>query len=363
MMTLAQIILSIAVMFGSSFSTLDINRSKGCTAPLLLPDKPFLVIWNHPTSSCKAKGIDLNFEEWGIVDNSKDAFIGEQIALFYDLGQYPRFSDSRIVNGGIPQLGNLTYHLQKVDTDLNSIIPSASFSGLGVIDFESWRPLYYLNFDSLRIYQQKSLELAKQKFPGYNSTQLLHEAVEEFDEAARLFIETTLQKVSDLRQSGRWGYYGYPRCWDTYCNSSTVGVNDQMSWIYNLSSGLYPSIYFSAGRPENVTANYVRNIILETLRVKSKWSPQDAAILPYAYIQNGPYSFFTETYLSYSIQEPANMGSSGVVLWGSSRNIQDKNECIALQEYLNNTLGPFALQVTNFFANCSQQLCQVMVDV
>lgn len=52
------------------------------------------------------------------------------------------------------------------------------------------------------------------------------------------------------------------------------------------------------------------------------------------------------------------MGSSGVVLWGSSSYMSARNECLALQKYINNTLGPFVLEVTNFFSNCTQQLCQ-----
>lgn len=83
------------------------------------------------------------------------------------------------------KLGNLSKHLQQVNLDINNNIPSPAFSGLSVVDFESWRPLFSLNFDALRIYQQKSIELAKQKFPLYNQSQILQEATKEFEQAAK----------------------------------------------------------------------------------------------------------------------------------------------------------------------------------
>lgn len=73
------------------------------------------------------------------------------------------------------------------------------------------------------------------------------------------------------------------------------------------------------------------------------------------------YFLFSPTFyqidLSYAIQQPANMGVSGVVLWGSTYDAMAKNECLILQDYIKNTLGPYCLGLTNFFGNCSQILC------
>ena len=51
------------------------------------------------------------------------------------------------------------------------------------------------------------------------------------------------------------------------------------------------------------------------------------------------------------------MGSAGVVLWGSSNSMRARNECVVLQNYIHNTLGPYVINITNFFGNCSEQLC------
>ena len=49
-----------------------------------------------------------------------------------------------------------------------------------------------------------------------------------FNFSYRPYIEDSLKTVTALRPSGQWGYYGYPRCWDTNCNSSTISINDRL---------------------------------------------------------------------------------------------------------------------------------------
>ncbi|CAL1539504.1 unnamed protein product [Lymnaea stagnalis] len=345
------------LVFLSYLSVITTEKHAGCSAPLVLPNTPFYVVWNHPSGACEARGQHLNFEKWGIIDNNKDNFIGDQISLFYNLGIWPRFSGNLSINGGIPQLANLTNHLNKAQTDIKTILPDRNFSGLAVIDFESWRPIFALNFDSLSIYQRKSLELAKEKFPDYDKDALLKEATKEFEKAAKSIIRKTLDFATLLRPNGKWGFYGYPRCWDNYCNDSTIRINDQLNYIYNISSGLYPSIYFQLKVPPSVRAARIEQLVEETLRLKATWAPQDAEILPYACSQEGPYNMFAPSDLYNAIRQPADMGASGVVLWGSSDDMRPKNECLILQQYINTTLGPYVLDVTNFFSNCSLMLC------
>ncbi|GFN75522.1 hyaluronidase [Plakobranchus ocellatus] len=347
-----------SILVSSSTASILSNqpRSHSCTAPSLLPEKPFVVVWNHPSQVCERHGVHVDFKKWGILSN-KDSFIGEIVSLLYGPGKWPYYQDNYSYNGGLPQLGNETFHLKSLEGVLDSEVPNLSFSGLGVIDFEKWRPLFSLNFDSLKIYQEKSLELAKQRHPDYNSSQVAEEAVREFEKSARAYIEDSLRVATTQRPHGQWGYYGYPRCWDEQCNTSTVINNDRMSWVFAASSALYPSIYFDLDTPPAARARKVTKTLLETLRVKAKWAGTDAAIFPYALNQDGPYTFFKSSDLDYSIRQPADLGSSGILLWGSSATARAKDECLLLQDYVNSTLGPFSKLVMDFFSNCSAQLC------
>ena len=90
--------------------------ASGCTAPMMLPNRPFFVIWNHPTSGCERHGLHLGFEDWGIIDNNKDQFFGEDIGLFYEMGMWPHyFSNGSAFNGGIPQVLYFMCHLYEYD--------------------------------------------------------------------------------------------------------------------------------------------------------------------------------------------------------------------------------------------------------
>lgn len=331
---------------------------EGCAAPPILPDKPFFVVWNHPSGRCEHSGVHIPFSDYGIVDNNKDVFIGEKIALIYEyFGSWP-YIDKKgdMVNGGIPQLADLDKHFAKVKSDIDKLIPNKSFSGLGVIDFEYWRPLWETNFTSLRKYQRATYDLLKKQHPTWTQKQIEAAAVKNWNEAARKIMYKTLQMATELRPNGKWGYYLYPRPWSS--EKLTIKRNDEMNWIFNTSTGLYPSIYFN---PKTGSASshqeMVKAYLKETLRVKAKWSQQDAPILPYTLSQEGPWILFNDSDLSIAIGQPANMGASGVVIWGASADLHRPGACVVLKNHVEKTLGPYVLKLTNFFGNCTKELC------
>ena len=103
----------------------------GCTAPFLLPHKPFMVVWNHPTSVCEKHGIIIDFARWGIVVNSRDSFVGDQISLLYRPGLWPYYFQNDAYNGGIPQvsvmLENKLWELKKYPILLYYFVENLSF--------------------------------------------------------------------------------------------------------------------------------------------------------------------------------------------------------------------------------------------
>ncbi|KAK6190797.1 hypothetical protein SNE40_002585 [Patella caerulea] len=334
----------------------------GCTGPTILPNHPFVVVWNVPSGGCDAHGIKLNFSQYGIVTNKNDVFRGEMMTIFYGIGDFPSISGSQLNNGGVPQRGNLTLHLSKAKKQIEDLIPDANFKGISVLDFEAWRPIYQTNFDSLAKYQQLSIEVVKQLHPDWtNKTQIYNEAVKEFNEGAKNFFQSTLEVAEKLRPGGHWGYYGFPACRGVNPKTNICGneqvENDNLSWLWELSTAVYPRIYTAVGEKINPRQKGVEHVVNETLRMKAKYMSPGTMILPYTLVQNGGTYFFDEADLGVAIKVPGDMGSSGVVVWGSNGQFHERGECVLLQTYLDFILGPYVLKLTNFYTSCSKTKC------
>lgn len=136
-----------------------------------------------------------------------------QIKKTSQLGDY--FSGhTKQRNGGVPQEGNLTYHLDLFQTDVNEQIADVNFSGLAVIDFESWRPVFRQNWASLSPYRDLSTEIERARHPLWDKNRVHNEATRRFEKAGRLFVESTLRLAKNLRPKASWGYYAYPYCFN-----------------------------------------------------------------------------------------------------------------------------------------------------
>lgn len=61
---------------------------------------------------------------------------------------------------------DLAAHLEKAVEDIERAIPDPYFSGLAVIDYEAWRPIYSMNWFSRTVYRQESTADALRRFPN-----------------------------------------------------------------------------------------------------------------------------------------------------------------------------------------------------
>lgn len=68
-------------------------------------------------------------------------------------------------NGGVPQEGNLTKHLEIYQMHINELVPDVNNNGLIIIDFESWRPIFRQNFGSLVPYKDLSYKIERERHP------------------------------------------------------------------------------------------------------------------------------------------------------------------------------------------------------
>uniref|UniRef100_A0A673XST3 Hyaluronidase n=1 Tax=Salmo trutta TaxID=8032 RepID=A0A673XST3_SALTR len=327
------------------------------TEPPLFDGHPFVGIWNTPTPACKRLQIPL--DTWSFKAVTTPAAVpGQFLTLFYvdRLGLYPHVdpNNHRQFNGGIPQKGNLTAHLIKAYGDINHYIPSETTPGLAVIDWEDWRPLWDRNWGSKDIYRQLSIAYARQKDPSLSPSQATTEAKKQFQTAARNYMEGTMMLGISQRPSQQWGFYLFPDCynygWEKpgytgQCSDKTKSQNDELLWLWESSTALYPSVYLPASLNNSANvALFVRNRVQEAVRV---------AALP-----KRPYTFVilyvchSQEDLIRSIGESAALGASGSVLWGASAS------CEALSTYLTSTLNPYVANVTAAAKLCSDVLCQ-----
>ncbi|CDQ61798.1 unnamed protein product [Oncorhynchus mykiss] len=309
------------------------------TEPPLFDGHPFVGIWNTPTPACKRLQIPL--DTWSFKAVTTPAAVpGQFLTLFYvdRLGLYPHVdpNNHRQFNGGIPQKGNLTAHMIKAYGDINHYIPSDTTPGLAVIDWEDWRPLWDRNWGSKNIYRQLSIAYAREKDPSLSPSQATTEAKKQFQTAARNYMEGTMMLGISQRPSQQWGFYLFPDCynygWEKpdytgQCSDKTKSQNDELLWLWESSTALYPSVYLPASLNNSANvALFVRNRVQEAVRVAAL--PKRPYTVP-IYVYSCPLyhdrnKFLSTEDLIRSIGESAALGASGSVLWGASADYTDK---------------------------------------
>lgn len=250
------------------------------TEPPLINNHSFEAIWNAPVEHCKRLHIPLDTAAFQSV-TTPAAVPGQFLTIFYEdrLGHYPR-ADSvkhKLYSGGVPQNGNLTEHLARAQKQIDHYISQDSSPGLAVIDWESWRPLWDQNWGSKRIYQKLSISRTLQMLPFLSLEQILKLAKKQFQRAGRHFMEKTISLGTGERPNRRWGFYLFPDCynygWNKLgytgeCSHKTHKQNNQMLWLWERSTALFPSVYLHQNlRNSPRAALFVRNRVLEALRV------------------------------------------------------------------------------------------------
>lgn len=130
-------------------------------------------------------------------------------------------------------------------------IPAKDFSGLAVIDREHWRPQWACNWDAKDFYRRKSRKLITEMEGNISETGVEHLARVSFEESAKDFMKETIALGMKSRPKGLWGYYLYPDChnynfrdqnYTGSCPKSGVLRNNELSWLWDSSAALCPSI-------------------------------------------------------------------------------------------------------------------------
>lgn len=337
----------------------------------------FEIYWNVPSYNCRKL---FNPDEHGITMNANHEFQGSKIVIFYerDLGYYPYCEDQDVKNattctkpkyGGVPQATNLTAHLEKLARDVVIKIPDPEFDGLAIIDYERWRPLFDANWSSRKIYVKYSIDLVTKTYPELGKDTLTYMARYLYDYHAKKFLLATINAARSLRPKAKWTFWDFPLCDyklksnQKKCSPFFPIINEQLLWLFNASDVIVPHIYFYAPLSVLDRQRYVNARISEAEEIVKKLHPKKLDIYAYAkfeynvYLPNDDFenNYYTKVDVCNSLKYPMEMGVKGVILWSSSRRMNER--CKSLANYFNSTFGPFAGAVKKKAIKCSQKYC------
>ncbi|XP_056243622.1 hyaluronoglucosaminidase 6 [Seriola aureovittata] len=373
-MGLPLLALALWVGVGVKFQVVG-EQMKPTRAPLI-PHRPFVVVWNAPTESCRLRfKVDLDLSVFDIIANLNETLSGPNVTIFYHshLGYYPYYSNSGIpVNGGLPQNQSISKHLSKARADIDKLIPHKDFRGLGVIDWENWRPQWVRNWGSKDIYRNKSKEQIRKLHPNWPESKVEKEAKEGFERAGLAFMNLTLALAEGRRPDGLWGFYLFPDCYNYgykqhpqqytgECPNVEHVRNDHLMWLWRESTALYPSIYLDYELKSSPnTVKFVHYRVKEAMRIAS--IARKDFTLP-VFVYSRPFYAYTfvvlsESDLIHTIGESAALGASGVVLWGSSEYARTQRNCLTVKKYIDGPLGHYVINVTSAAKLCSKALCK-----
>uniref|UniRef100_A0A8C5L2N7 Hyaluronidase n=1 Tax=Jaculus jaculus TaxID=51337 RepID=A0A8C5L2N7_JACJA len=343
--------------------------------PPVIKDQPFNIFWAAPTVYCKDFfNVNLNLQVFNIISNPLGTQSGSTITIFHpnELGYYPYFSqDGKSFHGGIPQNASLSEHLKKTAVDIVEAVPWWRSEGLVIINWESWKPQWDRNWGSRIIYKNYSLAFTRHHHPGWSETKVKMTAQQEFENAGRSFMNVTLTLALELRPKRLWGFYLYPDCYnydyrinpDFYtgsCPDDESFHNDQLLWLWEKSTALYPSIYLNKVLKSSLNAlKFVHYRVREAMRIAEMARPD--YVLP-VFIFSRPFYLhsiedLSEEDLVHTIGESAALGAAGVVLWGGPEYSASKETCLSVQKSINGSLGPYVVNVTSAAKLCSRSLC------
>ncbi|XP_076977835.1 hyaluronidase-4-like isoform X3 [Tamandua tetradactyla] len=313
--------------------------------PPVIKNQPFNIFWAAPTMQCRHFfNVDLNLKLFNIISNSLETQSGPIIAIFYphELGHYPYFSqDGKSFNGGIPQNMSLSKHLRKTADDIEKIIPSWRTEELVVIDWENWKPQWDRNWGNKVIYKKHSLAFTRNHHPDWSDTKVKTVAQQEFENAGRNFMNITLTLALEMRPKCLWGFYLYPDCYNYdyrinsqiytgNCPNDEIFRNNQLMWLWEKSTALYPSIYLDKILNSSLNAlKFVHYRVREAMRI--------AEMARHDYVL--PVFIFSRPFYLHSMEALS------------------QETCLSLQQFIQGRLGHYAVNVTSATQLCSKRLC------
>ncbi|TNN84332.1 Hyaluronidase-2 [Liparis tanakae] len=178
--------------------------------------------------------------------------------------------------------------------------------------------------------------MVAKKNPKWTLEQVGKVAQQEFELSARKFMLETMKLAKSLRPNQQWGFYLFPDCYNhdyrsglkNYtgrCPVVDMARNDQLNWLWMECTAFFPSIY-------------VGSVLAST--------------------NDGRLFVRNRMDLVSTIGESVALGAAGVIFWGDTSYASSYASCSLLNNYLQDQLGRYLLNVTTAAERCSQVVCK-----
>jgi hyaluronoglucosaminidase len=180
-------------------------------------------------------------------------------------------------------------HLRQLEVDIDRFIPNKTFDGVAVIDFECWRPTFRQNFGELKVYRDLTLLEVNKKHPTWSREQIESQGRIIFENAAINFINRTLLRARKIRPFAKWGFYGFPHCFNRHrdysqldrCSEQVEAENNKILFMF--PTAIYPSIYITQNQTGEALTKFAQGKMREADRIGKMTA--NASVLKLAFIR------------------------------------------------------------------------------
>ena len=176
-------------------------------------------------------------------------------------GLYPTFTQNATtkewvaVNGGLPQVANMSAHLSQWSEEIEAMIPDPQSTAVVGLDWEDWQP--YWDGNNRRamaepdqdIFQNESMKLVKAQHPTWNDAQVLAEAKKQFNLGAEMFWTETFKLAQKMRPNALWSNYDTGHCGNYACNDAEYYPWQAQAERLGYRPKTYPPIALPASQP------------------------------------------------------------------------------------------------------------------
>jgi Hyaluronidase len=189
-------------------------------------------------------------QDWAAMINFGGVPMDRNVITIYShlLGNYPVMGPQGIV--GAPG-GGIQDHVNKIRRDLDRVIPDVNFSGVALIDYESWNLVWDVadatgkaNWTS---YQQTLVPSPIDGLSGDAREDMLRRT---YEQAAKDIYLATINACKQARPKAKWAFLCYPDAYggsaagydDPTQSAKLRARSDQLQWLWDAEDVIVPSI-------------------------------------------------------------------------------------------------------------------------